>query len=101
MKAPLIPVAEIPGEGAKVVDFFGREVLVYMANGAPRAAMNVCLHLGGPLERKGNRLVCAWHGAEFDCATGKCLQGPAPSSSSAMFLPTRVEDGVLTYVYGA
>ena len=100
MKYPLIPVAEIPSEGAKEVDFFGRSVLVYLVEGQPRAVANVCLHLGGPLECKGNKFVCAWHGAEYARADGQAISGPVRRDARLMRLPTRIEDGVLTYVYG-
>jgi nitrite reductase/ring-hydroxylating ferredoxin subunit len=96
----LCKIEEIPQAGAKTVDFFGREVLVYRANGAPRATLNVCMHLGGPLMLDGDRLVCAWHAAEFRADDGRCLVGPAEENSHLMILPTRVENGVLTYVYG-
>jgi nitrite reductase/ring-hydroxylating ferredoxin subunit len=100
MKFPLIPVAEIPAEGAKEVDFFGRSVLVYLVEGQPRAVANVCLHLGGPLQCQGDKFVCAWHGAEYAFADGHRLAGPVRPDAKLMRLPTRIEDGVLTYVYG-
>ena len=100
MKFPLCPVSEIPEEGAATVDFFGREVLVMKVDGQPKAIANVCMHLGGPLQREGDKLVCAWHGAEFGCADGRRLKGPARFDARLMTIPTRIEDGVLTYVYG-
>lgn len=100
MKYPLCSVAEIPADGAKEVDFFGRSVLVYLVEGQPRAVANVCLHLGGPLHCEGDRFVCAWHGAEYAPADGRRLSGPVRPAARLMRLPTRVEDGVLTYVYG-
>ena len=51
MEQPLLALTEIPDEGSVTVDFFGREVLVYLVDGQPRATANVCSHLGGPLER--------------------------------------------------
>jgi nitrite reductase/ring-hydroxylating ferredoxin subunit len=93
-------VDEIPEDGAKTVAFFGREVLALRADGHPRAVMNVCLHLGGPLERQGDRLVCAWHGAEWACGTGRHLAGPGRPDARLLTLPTRVEDGMVTNVYG-
>jgi nitrite reductase/ring-hydroxylating ferredoxin subunit len=100
MKVGLCKVAEIPEEGTTTVNFFGREVLVFKVDGRPTAVLNVCMHLGGPMSIQGGRLVCAWHGAAFATRDGHCLQGPAPSDSRLIRLPTRVEDGVLTYVYG-
>ena len=66
----------------------------------PQAVANVCSHLGGPLERCGDRLVCAWHNAEFDAGTGERLSGPARPETRLMILPTRIINGVLTYVWG-
>ena len=100
MKVAICKVDDIPDEGAKVVDFFGREVLVLKVDGNPKAIMNTCMHLGGPLNCDGEKLVCAWHGAEFSSRTGERLQGPARRDSRLMFLPTRIESGALTYVYG-
>ncbi len=100
MKVPLCRVDEIPEEGAKALDFFGREVLALKAEGRPKAIMNVCMHLGGPLHCEGEKLVCAWHGAEFSCADGRRRVGPGRPDARLLILPTRVEDGVLTYVYG-
>jgi nitrite reductase/ring-hydroxylating ferredoxin subunit len=100
MKHPLIRLDEIPATGSKVVPFFGRELHVLRVNGQPRAVANVCLHFGGPLECKEGKFVCPWHGAEFSAEDGKRLKGPAPEGARLMFLPTRVEDGVLNYVWG-
>lgn len=99
MKVALTEVANVPEEGALKVDFFGREAFVLNVEGRPRAVMNVCAHLGGPLERQGDRFVCGWHQAEFDLH-GRQLRGPAKPDSRLMFLPTRVENETLYYVYG-
>ncbi len=99
MQHPLLPVDEIPDEGTAIVEFFGREVLVYRVNGVPRASANVCPHLGGPLEQCGASFVCAWHGAMFDVVTGSRRSGPAKEGTQLMRLPTRVIDGTLTYVW--
>jgi nitrite reductase/ring-hydroxylating ferredoxin subunit len=100
MKVALCKLEEIPEEGSKPVAFFGREALVLKINGEPKAILNICMHLGGPMQRQGDRLVCQWHGAAFDCHQGKAIKGPAHPDSRLITLPTCVEDGVLTYVYG-
>lgn len=99
MKVPLTTVDRIPDEGALTVDFFGRPAFVLNVEGRARAVMNVCMHLGGPLELRGDRFVCGWHGAEFSLG-GERAEGPARPGSRLMVLPTRVEDGTLYYVYG-
>ncbi len=99
MEVPLAPVAEIPEDGLKTVDFFGREVHLLRVEGQPKAVMNVCMHLGGPLHREGDQLVCEWHKAAFAVDSGRRLEGPAAPGARLMVLPTRVIAGVLTYVY--
>ena len=100
MKHQLCRIDDIPDTGTLLVPFFGREVHVYKAQGRIRAAANTCLHFGGPLECRDGRLVCQWHGASFDLASGDRLEGPAPKGSRLMFLSTRVDGDVLNYVWG-
>lgn len=100
MKAPLCKLADIPESGTAKIDFFGREALVYYVAGEPKAVIDACTHLGGPLELKNGKLVCAWHGARFDAASGETVSGPNGTCAHTLMLPTLIEDGVLTYVYG-
>jgi nitrite reductase/ring-hydroxylating ferredoxin subunit len=100
MKVPLCAVGDMRVDEIKTVDFFGREVLVFQVDGEPKAALNYCMHLGGPLKRYDDKLDCEWHGAEFECRTGKRLKGPARPETTLIVLPTRVEDGTLNYEYG-
>jgi hypothetical protein len=57
LREPLISMSEIPEDGTVTVDLYGREVLVMLLNGKPRAYANVCLHHGGPLSLEGD--TCA------------------------------------------
>jgi nitrite reductase/ring-hydroxylating ferredoxin subunit len=99
MREPLIPMSEIPEEGAVTADLLGREVLVMLLNGKPRAYVNVCMHHGGPLSLNGDTFVCDWHGSTFEARSGRALSGPVRPDARLIMLPTRVEDGLLTYVY--
>jgi nitrite reductase/ring-hydroxylating ferredoxin subunit len=99
MREPLIPMSDIPQEGTVKVDLYGREVLVMLLNGKPRAYANVCMHHGGPLSLEGDTFVCEWHGSTFEARTGAAISGPVKPDARLMMLPTRVEDDVLTYVY--
>lgn len=101
MKHELIRLSEIPEQGSVIVPFFGREVHVYRTEDGYRAAANVCLHFGGPLACEGKELVCPWHGARFDMATGERVAGPARKDARLMFLSTVVENDALHYVWGA
>ena len=99
MKHEICKVDDVPEKGSLIAPFFGREVHVWRSGERIRAAANVCLHFGGPLDCDG-KLVCQWHGASFDMASGDRLEGPAPKGSRLMFLSTRVEDGALNYIWG-
>jgi nitrite reductase/ring-hydroxylating ferredoxin subunit len=99
MRHPLLPVSDIPQTGSVPADLLGREVLVTMVNGKPRAYINVCQHHGGPLVLEGDRFTCEWHGSQFDARTGHALSGPVRPDARLIMLPTRVEEGTLVYVY--
>lgn len=99
MRHELIPVSDIPESGTVSAELFGREVLVTMLNGKPRAFINVCMHHGGPLVLEDDRFTCQWHGAQYDTRTGHALSGPVRPDARLIMLPTRVEEGTLVYVY--
>ncbi len=100
MEEPIIKLEEVPDEGSVAANFFGRPVIVTKVEGRPRAFLDSCPHFGGPLERQGDALVCAWHLAEFGL-DGRCRRVPARTDSRAVLLPTRVLGGVVTYTYTA
>jgi nitrite reductase/ring-hydroxylating ferredoxin subunit len=99
MRHALIRVDAIPESGAVTAELLGREVLVMLLNGKPRAFANVCMHHGGLLTLDGDTLTCQWHGAQYDARTGRVIEGPVRPDARLIMLPTRVEEGVLTYVY--
>tara|TARA_R110000868_G_scaffold56546_2_gene174925 strand:+ start:5174 stop:5485 length:312 start_codon:yes stop_codon:yes gene_type:complete len=101
MKQLICKTGDVPPEGeAQVFPFFGREVQVWRIGDSIRAAANVCLHLGGPLECKDGTFVCPWHGAQFDMTDGRRLDGPGPANARLMILPTRIDGDDLVYVWG-
>jgi nitrite reductase/ring-hydroxylating ferredoxin subunit len=100
MKHTLCREADVPAEGTRLVPFFGREVHVWRTGTRIRAAANTCLHLGGPLECQGGALTCPWHGARFSLEDGRRIDGPASPEARLMFLPIRVEEGKVRYVWG-
>ena len=72
--------SELPSAGeAKEFDIAGKTICVANIDGTMCATDNVCLHEGGPLGQgyvDGNKLVCPWHGWEYDLRTGECLWNP-------------------------
>jgi nitrite reductase (NADH) small subunit len=80
MLTKLTTQPELPPEGAAKEFFCGDKVLcVANVNGTISAMDNVCLHRGGPLGQgviEGNKLVCPWHGWQWDVGTGEAVHDP-------------------------
>ncbi len=65
---------------AKLVEVDGKEIALFNINGEYFAIANECSHVGGPLcegDIEDNKVICPWHGAEFDIKTGEDLCDPA------------------------
>jgi 3-phenylpropionate/trans-cinnamate dioxygenase ferredoxin subunit len=84
--ANLIEVAKTneiePGTG-KLIEVEGNEIALFNCDGSYYAIDNECTHVGGPLcegDLEGDKIICPWHGAEFDVKTGKVLGPPAEES---------------------
>ncbi len=58
----------------------GRDVLVANIDGEYCATDDTCTHSGSSLSEgklDGCTITCGWHGAQFDCKTGKLVKFPA------------------------
>ena len=63
----------IPGKMHKVT-IDGKDVLVVNIDGIYYAVNDTCTHAGASLSEgslDGTVVTCGWHGAKFDCKTGK------------------------------
>jgi nitrite reductase (NADH) small subunit len=91
-------VSELPGEGeAKEFILGDKMICIANLNGEYSALDNVCPHRGGPLGQgviEGDKLVCPWHGWQFDPKTGAV--GHAPDQKVPTY-PIRI-DGDLVVV---
>ncbi len=69
----------IPGQMKKVsVD--GNEIVIINIDGDYFSIDDTCTHAGGSLsegELDCSTVICDWHGAQFDCNTGKLIKFPA------------------------
>jgi nitrite reductase (NADH) small subunit len=68
-----------PGE-AKEFTVGDKVICVANVEGTISAMDNVCLHQGGPLGQgiiEGDKLVCPWHGWQYDPKTGQAAHNPA------------------------
>jgi nitrite reductase/ring-hydroxylating ferredoxin subunit len=68
-----------PGKMQKVsVD--GRDIVVANVNGSYFACDDTCTHAGASLAEgtlEGDIITCGWHGAKFNCTSGKLEKFPA------------------------
>jgi nitrite reductase (NADH) small subunit len=73
--------SDLPPEGeAKEFPCGDKVICVVNVNGVITAMDNVCLHRGGPLGQgvvEGDKLVCPWHGWQWDPQTGQAVHNPA------------------------
>src|SRR6476659_3902006 len=72
---------ELPGnDEAKEFPCGEKTICVANVNGTITAMDNVCLHRGGPLGQgviEGDKVVCPWHGWQWDPKTGQAAHNPA------------------------
>ena len=68
-----------PGKMIKV-SIDGKDILVANIDGKYCATDDTCTHSGSSLSEgklDGCTITCGWHGAQFDCKTGKLVKFPA------------------------
>ena len=86
--------SELPAEGeAKEFALGDKVICVANVNGVISAIDNVCLHRGGPLGQgtiEGDKLVCPWHGWQWDPKTGQAAHNPA---AKLAIYPLKIENG--------
>lgn len=74
----LTTISELPPAGeAREFNCDGHTVCIANENGQYSAMDNVCAHRGGPLGQgvvEQGKIVCPWHGWQFDLKTGKSEQ---------------------------
>lgn len=72
--------SEIPAGKMQKVSVDGREILVANIGGNYYACDDTCTHAGASLVEgvlEGQTITCGWHGAKFNCMSGKLEKFPA------------------------
>lgn len=81
---PVLPEAELPaGNKLKRVDIDGVGVVLCRDGEHVSAFAGRCPHLAAPMEDgwvDRGRVVCPWHGSQFDVQTGEVVRGPAAAA---------------------
>ncbi len=73
-------ISDIPPGKMIKVSIDGKDVLVANIDGKYCATDDTCTHSGSSLSEgklDGCTITCGWHGAQFDCKTGKLEKFPA------------------------
>jgi nitrite reductase/ring-hydroxylating ferredoxin subunit len=76
----LTRIGDLKDGEMKAFDVGETKVLLARANGNFHAVGATCPHYGAPLAEGalcGERIICPWHHASFDVATGDLLEPPA------------------------
>lgn len=100
---PVLPEAELPADQRlKRVEVDGVGVVVCRDGEQVSAFAGLCPHLAAPmadgwLDR--GRVVCPWHGSQFDVQTGAVVRGPAASPLPCY--QARLRDGMVELRDGA
>ena len=72
--------SDLPAEGQAKEFTLGDETICLANVGGEYSAMdNVCVHRGGPLGQgvvEGGKIVCPWHGWQYDPKTGQAAHSP-------------------------
>jgi 3-phenylpropionate/trans-cinnamate dioxygenase ferredoxin component len=79
-KVILGKATEFPPGKLQKVTVDGKDILVANIDGAYYAVNDTCTHAGASLSEgslDGTIVVCGWHGAKFDCRTGRLSAFPA------------------------
>ncbi len=69
----------MPGQ-MKKISFDEKEIIVSNVDGNYFAIDDTCTHSGASLSEgkiDGSIITCDWHGAQFECKTGKLVKFPA------------------------
>jgi len=86
--------SELPAANtAKEFSCGDKTICIANVNGSITAMENVCLHRGGPLgqgEIEDGKIVCPWHGWQWDPTTGAATHNP---SAKLSLYPLKVENG--------
>ena len=73
-------IDELPAGQAKLVEANHKRIALFNVGGHYYALDDACPHRGGPLSEgdlEGESVVCPWHGAIFDLASGEVKRSPA------------------------
>ena len=96
----LCKLADIPDQEAKEFELLGRKIVALRDKNIVLVYLNICPHLGTPLNWEPNKFLdeegvyirCSNHGALFVKTTGECISGPCKGMPLSA-VPAIVKEG--------
>ncbi len=79
-RAVIGKTSDFPPDKMQKISVDGKDVLVLNLDGSYYAIDDTCTHMGASLAEgklEGSTVICGWHGANFDCKSGKLEKFPA------------------------
>ena len=79
-KTLIAKTSDIPSGKMQKFSINGKEILISNIDGQFFAIGDTCTHSGASLSEgqlEDSSVICGWHGAKFDCKTGKLEKFPA------------------------
>ena len=93
--------SDMPLGSMQKVTVDGRDILVTNIGGSYYACDDTCTHSGASLADgtlEGSTITCSWHGAKFDCKSGKLEKFPAKISDLKSYQTVVESDNVFVQV---
>jgi NAD(P)H-dependent nitrite reductase small subunit len=86
---------ELALDQGKLVEINHKRIALFNVGGRYYAIDDMCPHRGGPLSKgevEGTTVVCPWHDASFDLATGAVMRSPAATGVATYAVRVEGED---------
>ena len=93
---PVLPTTAVKAGTPQRVEVAGVGLVLFRDGDEVLAVGEHCPHLGAPMSDgwiDRGRLVCPWHGSQFEAASGQVLRGPATAPLPCYL--TRVREGTI------
>ncbi len=92
---------ELQSGSMKKVTIDGKEIVVTNVNGNFFACDDTCTHSGASLAEgtlDDHKIICGWHGAQFDCTTGSLAKFPATINDLKSYTVTTESNNIFIEV---
>ena len=92
---------ELQSGSMKKVTIDGKEIVVTNVNGNFFACDDTCTHSGASLSEgtlDDHKIICGWHGAQFDCTTGSLAKFPATINDLKSYTVTTESNNIFIEV---